>query len=319
MQIPDVALLSLSSENAYAGLDGDFQRRGWWGVLVSDVLEDIRSMLLANATDVSAAIAIFEQELEQIRNELMQGEFERLERQLVQSAQRLRQVPLKRPPDSVPTIFLAGEIFVRRDPLSRQYLTEWLAHQGFAVVCSPVAEWMLYADFLVETGRADCRPSFADRIRFMIKNRYKNRYEQRIKAALSQSGLVHADKIDMNAIIRSASPYLSPNLGGEAILTIGSSLTEVVSKACGVIAIGPFGCMPNRLSEAILSETMNRQDKLAIEPDSEKLRIILTDIDALPFLAIESDGSPFPQIINAKLEAFCLQARRLHERLYRVN
>ena len=319
LEIPDVALLSLSSENAYAGLDGDFQRRGWWGVLVSDVLEDIRSMLLTNASDVKAAIAVFDEELHRIRQELMQGEFERLERQLVRTAERLEALPLKAPPESVPTVFLAGEIFVRRDPLSRQHLTEWLAHRGFAVVCSPIAEWMLYADYLVETGRADCRPSFMDRIRFLIKNRFKNRYEKRIKSALAKSGLVHAERIDINAIIRSASPYMSPNLGGEAILTIGSSLTEVVSTACGVIAIGPFGCMPNRLSEAILNETMNREDKLAIDPDSEQLRIILTDIDELPFLAIESDGSPFPQIINAKLEAFCLQARRLHERLYRVN
>ena len=319
MEIPDVALLSLSSENAYAGLDGDFQRRGWWGVLVSDVLEDIRSMLLTNASDPGTAVAIFKEELDLIRKELMQGEFERLERQLVRTALRFKNVPLRQPPEAVPTIFLAGEIFVRRDPLSRQYLTEWLAQRGFAVICSPIAEWMLYADFLVETGRADCHPSLADRLRFMIKNHFKIRYEQRIKSALSKSGLVHAEQIDMNAIIRSGSHYLSPNLGGEAILTIGSSLTEVVSKACGVIAIGPFGCMPNRLSEAILSETMNRQDKIAIEPDSEQLRIILTGIDELPFLAIESDGSPFPQIINAKLEAFCLQARRLHERLYRVN
>jgi predicted nucleotide-binding protein (sugar kinase/HSP70/actin superfamily) len=319
MEIPDVALLCLTSENAYAGLDGDFQRRGWWAVLVSDVLEDIRSMLLANASDVDTAIAVFDEERGRIRRQLMQGEFERLERQLAQSAERLRKVPLRQPPESVPTIFLAGEIFVRRDPLSRQYLTERLARKGFAVVCSPIAEWMLYADFLVQSGRADCRPSLADRLRFMIKNRFKTRYEQRIKSVLAGSGLVHAERIDMDEIISNASHYLSPNLGGEAILTIGSSLTEVVSKACGVIAIGPFGCMPNRLSEAILSEIMNRQDKIAIEPDSKELRIILTDIDALPFLAIESDGSPFPQIISAKLEAFCLQARRLHERLYRVN
>ena len=319
LQIPDVALLSLSSENAYAGLDGDFQRRGWWAVLISDVLEDIRSMLLTNSTDTDAAMEVFNEELGRIRVELMQAEFDHLERQIEQTAQRLASLPLKQPPESVPTIFMAGEIFVRRDPLSRQNLTEWLARRGFATVCSPIAEWMLYADFLVKTGRADCQPNLMDRIRFRIKNRFKLRYEQRIKTAFSKSGLVHSEPIDVDAIIRNASHYLSPNLGGEAILTVGSSLTEVVSNACGVIAIGPFGCMPNRLSEAILSETMNRQDKINIEPDSEKLRIILADVDELPFLAIESDGSPFPQIINAKLEAFCLQARRLHERIYRVN
>jgi hypothetical protein len=39
----------------------------------------------------------------------------------------------------------------------------------------------------------------------------------------------------------------------------------------------------------------------------------LDQIEELPFLAIETDGNPFPQIINAKLEVFMMQAMRLHE------
>jgi predicted nucleotide-binding protein (sugar kinase/HSP70/actin superfamily) len=96
---------------------------------------------------------------------------------------------------------------------------------------------------------------------------------------------------------------------------VGSAFAEVVSHACGVIAIGPFGCMPNRVSEAILNETMNKEGKLATDPGNEKLRAILADIEDLPFLAIESDGSPFPQLVTAKLEAFCLRAERLHKRM----
>jgi hypothetical protein len=42
---------------------------------------------------------------------------------------------------------------------------------------------------------------------------------------------------------------------------------------------------------------------------------VLTEIESMPFLAVESDGSPFPQLINAKLEAFCLRARRLHRHM----
>jgi predicted nucleotide-binding protein (sugar kinase/HSP70/actin superfamily) len=103
-------------------------------------------------------------------------------------------------------------------------------------------------------------------------------------------------------------------LGGEAILTVGSSLKEVVSHACGVIAIGPFGCMPNRLAESILNEAMQRDNKLASEPRNDRLRA-LADVHDLPFLAIESDGSPFPQLIHAKLEAFCLRAERMHLRM----
>jgi predicted nucleotide-binding protein (sugar kinase/HSP70/actin superfamily) len=86
-----------------------------------------------------------------------------------------------------------------------------------------------------------------------------------------------------------------------------------------VIAIGPFGCMPNRISESILNETMNSTDKIATEPKNRQLRSVLSDVEDLPFLAIESDGSPFPQLINAKLETFCLRAERLHQRIMAAN
>jgi hypothetical protein len=39
----------------------------------------------------------------------------------------------------------------------------------------------------------------------------------------------------------------------------------------------------------------------------------------LPFLAIETDGNAFPQIIEARLEAFSLQAKRLHEEMLEEN
>ena len=319
LEIPDVALLTLSSENAYAGLDTDFQKRGWWAIVISDVLEDIRSMLLTNAQDVNSAMSHFEDELGLILRDLRQGDFSQIVTRLNETAERFARIQMKRPPSAVPTIFLAGEIFVRRDSLSRQHLTEWLAKHGFATICAPVSEWLLYTDFLVKTGRTDCRPTWKDRLRNTIRGRYKRYYEREIKATLSKSGLIHAEPVDIQKIIGSASRYLSPDLGGEAILTIGSALEEVVSKSCGVISIGPFGCMPNRIAEAILSETMNRKEKSIINSRDERMRLVLADIDELPFLAIESDGSPFPQIIEARLEAFCLQARRLHERLYTMN
>ena len=140
-------------------------------------------------------------------------------------------------------------------------------------------------------------------------------YEKLIKSILSRSGLVRAELLDVEEIIKNAEPYISSNLTGEAVLTVGGTITEVASNACGAIAIGPFGCMPNRLSEAILNTMMNREKKLATDPTNKRLQKILANIEDLPFLAIESDGSPFPQLINTKLETFCLRAERLHKRM----
>ncbi len=311
-EIPDVALFSLTAEDSYAGLGGDFQLTVWWGVIISDAMEDIRSMLLANAKDVEDALQIFEKEWEKILTELEIADFPRIEIQLARTAEEFSRIILKKPTKEVPTISLVGEIFVRRDELSRQYLTERLAEKGFATVCSPIAEWILYTDYLVEKGLSEHAMSRREKLAFILKKRSLARYKKRINSLLSRSGLVQAAPLDIEKIVDAGKPYISPNLTGEAILTVGSSLREIASHACGVIAIGPFGCMPNRISEAILNEAMNREGKLATDPKNSRLRSLLADIEELPFLAIESDGSPFPQLITAKLETFCLRAERLH-------
>ncbi len=311
-EIPNVAMFSLTAEDSYAGLGSDFQLTVWWGVVISDAMEDIRSMLLANATDARDALGIFEKEWKKILGELEIADFAQIEIQLARTAERFSRIPLKKPTKEVPTISLVGEIFVRRDELSRQYLTERLAEKGFATTCSPIAEWILYSDYLVEKGLSEYVMSKREKLAFILKKRSLARYKKRIKSLLSRSGLVHAEPLNIDKIVNTGIPYISPNLTGEAILTVGSSLVEIASHACGVIAIGPFGCMPNRLSEAVLNEAMTREGKLATDPKNSRLRSLLTDIEDLPFLAIESDGSPFPQLITAKLETFCLRAERLH-------
>ena len=317
-EIPDVALFSLTSENSYAGLGNDFHLKAWCSVIVSDTMEDIRSMLLTNAVDVESAIHIFNEEWGLIVDKFEKGDFPQLEKQLIRTAKQIREIPMKHPPEEVPTISLVGEIFVRRDDLSRQYLTERLAEKGFATICSPIAEWAIYSDYLVDKGLVDYSMSIREKLSFILKKMYMARYARRIKSILADSGLAHAEPLNIRSIINNASPHLSLNLAGEAILTIGSALTEIVSHTCGVIAIGPFGCMPNRLAEAILSEAMTHEGKLATDPNNDQLRSVLTSIDDLPFLAIESDGSPFPQLITAKLESFFLRAKRLHNKMLEI-
>lgn len=161
--------------------------------------------------------------------------------------------------------------------------------------------------------------TIAQKFKLKIRNLFQRHYEKRIKSILSRSGLVHAEALDIAGVIKNASPYISLALPGEAILTVGGALSEVVTHSCGVIAIGPFGCMPNRISEAILGEIMTAGKKLATDPTNQKLQEVLTDIDDLPFLAIESDGSPFPQLINAKIETFLLRADRFHQYMMATN
>ena len=316
LKIPNVAMFSLSSEDGYEGLPTSLHRKSWWAIVLSDIFEDIRSMLLANARSAETAMEEFRHQFDKVLNALGTGRFEALERTMVHVAEKLALIPLKRPAAEVPIISLMGEIFVRRDGLSRQYLNEQLAANGFATVCAPVAEWVHYSNYLVNKGYSDQAPEgWRNKINARIKQHFMHKDEHRIRAILSSSGLVSAHTAHIDDIMETAKPYISPHLAGEAILTVGSSLKEVATVSCGVIAIGPFGCMPNRLAESLLNEAMKGADKLAAEPRNHELKVTLTDVHDLPFLAIESDGSPFPQLIHAKLEAFCMRAERMHLRM----
>lgn len=317
LEIPDTVLITLSGDTSYTGLDKGLEKRGWWALAVSDSFEDTRSMLLANAADTATAMEIFEAEWGEILPVLETGRFADLVGQLTKSADSLARIPLRRPPNQVPTVALTGEIFVRRDALSRQYITERLAQKGFATLCSPITEWVHYTNYLVENGLGDRSLTPLQRLRLLIRSRFMRRWEKKIKSTLSHSGLMRAGAVDIDTIIRHGSRYISTQLQGEAILTVGGAMADIATHACGVIAIGPFGCMPNRLAEAILSETMNRECKLALDSGGNGLSACLAEVDDLPFLAIESDGSPYPQLINAKLEAFCLRAERLNQEMQR--
>ena len=319
LQLPDVAVFSLTSENSYVGLGVDFQRKGWWAIVVSDLMEDIRAMLLANAMDVEAALETFQGEWRKILKTLEADNFSRLEARLDHAAEAFSRIRTRRSLPEVPLVLLTGEIFVRRDALSRQFITERLAANGIATLCSPIAEWILYSDYLRDNGLVHYDLSKMDKLEFMLKKKFMAQYEKRIKAILNRSGLIHAAPLSIESIIHHAANYLSPDLTGEAILTVGSSIAEIAAAVCGVIAIGPFGCMPNRLSESILADAMKREDVLSSCAADKPLLRAIADVDDLPFIAIESDGSPFPQLIDAKLEAFCLRAERLHRKMREVS
>jgi len=101
---------------------------------------------------------------------------------------------------------------------------------------------------------------------------------------------------------------------GEPGLTLGVALHETIEKYCGVINLGPFGCMPTRFTEAVSIPEMKIEKKIEVSriyKKDYKLPSIFNGKMNIPFLTIETDGNVFPQVIEARLEAFTLQAERI--------
>ena len=136
--------------------------------------------------------------------------------------------------------------------------------------------------------------------------------EKKIKSILSSSGLYEYELINIYRIVKRGDIFIPPFIG-EPALVIGSFFKKITKDIHGVISVGPFSCMPTRITESILSQESKVAGNLRL--DSLENINELRKFHTLPFLSVECDGLPFPQIMEAKIEAFCLQVERLYNKV----
>lgn len=313
-EIEDVVLLTLSANNGYAGMGQQFTLRGWQAILISDVLDDIYSAILTLARDQDKALRIFADSKERIFKALSSYSWFEIKDILKDEAERLANIELSQPYDKAKKVALTGEIYVRSDEFSRRFLVEKLAERNIVTKVAPNNEWLYYVDYLLQNGINNPEVGFMQKFKNKLKGFFQQRFEKKIKEIMAQSGLCEYHLTDIDDVVESAEDAISPELTGEAILTIGSSIDEILTQVDGVIIIGPFGCMPHRVAESILSESMEKEKlKIAQDKGDRFTEDMIHKFSSLPFLAIEADGSVFTQVIEARLESFCLQVERVNE------
>ncbi len=310
-RIEKVAMLSPTSLNGYEGLSDTFLIAVWRALIVGDLFDEMWSTILAAAVDREKALHIFEQEYQAILA-LIDKKWSKISSQLSKSAKALSKIQLKIPFAEIPKISLVGEIYVRHDPISLQSLIERMAERGFVVRTAQNSEWFKFVDWLIKAGiEGEQSLSFWSRLKV------KQFFDRKIRKKLAPSGLFfYEEKVEVEPLIEAGKKFVSPDFTCETILTVGSALYEILHPSCGVISIGPFGCMPSRVAEAILNEKFTTEEKKELinaNGGNGKWNHILDKDRKFPFLAIETDGNVFPQIIDARLEAFTLQAKRLSD------
>ncbi len=311
--IPNVALLSLSTVDNYAGMGLRFVILGWYASVIGDCFEDIHNTMLANADSPQEATARLAEVFETVLSSLAQGTGA-VQQALVRAAHTIACIPMARPLDALPRVLVVGEIYVRKEALARRWLPEYFAQHGIAALVAPIHEWLYYVDWLVGRSNTVRHPTPLRRARNRVKRVIMSRIERQVKATLASSGWYRPSLIDMDHLMGMATQALSQDLCGEAILTVANSLAEAARQVCGIVSIGPFGCMPNRLSESLLNKKLDRRHLTHISKDP-KVAKVMHGSETFPFLSLESDGGPFPQIVEARLETFILQALRTHARM----
>jgi predicted nucleotide-binding protein (sugar kinase/HSP70/actin superfamily) len=313
-RIENVALLSLSSETGYAGLPPDFTSRTVHGLLIADGLDDLYSGIIALAEDPEGAMEVYQRAVARIARSLEISPYGEILEVLGEEMVNLSRFRRKIPIEQATKVSLTGEVYVRKDELSCQNMVEKFAARGVVTRTTPIYEWFLYTLQSVIDNFTPVPATSRERIEAVLKVRYIKKLERKVHELLSVSGFFEAHSVDMGYLLQRGKAVIDTSLTGEAILTVSGALKEMGDETHGVISIGPFGCMPSRIAESVLTHR-RYEEKYRFSKHKGAFWYEKRGELPLPFLALETDGSPFPQLIEAQLESFLLSAEALKREL----
>jgi hypothetical protein len=166
---------------------------------------------------------------------------------------------------SMPTVLVVGEIYVRCDPFSNDFVIDKLERRGVKSRFAPFNEWIEYTDYCAHTRRAEGRehipkhPLVAGLTSFV-----QNRIQTMIYGKIAEP-LGWPERTSTATSLEAAAPYLREDLAGEAVLTIGGPTYEhAMGHIDGVVSVGPLECMPNKISEAQFFHVAEEQGLLSL-------------------------------------------------------
>jgi predicted CoA-substrate-specific enzyme activase len=144
-----------------------------------------------------------------------------------------------------PTVLVGGEIYVRCEPFANDFLLRRLQEGGLRVRLAPPSEWLEYTSELAATAK---EAGLGE----ALWTRLHRRILGVAHGAMARS-LGWPARGSARDVLRAATPYIRPELRGEAVLTLGGALHEWRRGAIdGMISVGPLECMPNKIAEAQL-------------------------------------------------------------------
>jgi predicted CoA-substrate-specific enzyme activase len=202
--------------------------------------------------------------------------------------ERLARLPRTGDPRTCPRVVVAGDFFTRFSSFFMDGVRDLYAKRGIILKPVDLSELFLYVAYhpMAETAgtwgmkpgglalaKACTRmfhPEGKDYIQQWLSYQTLKYEEERYRGLFHQTGLLVAGPNAVSAIFEKGAEHVSPAIYGELLPTVGKGLEAAREGYDGMLVIGPFNCLPYRISEAILKPLSIRQ--------------------GMPILTYESDG-----------------------------
>ena len=257
-----VRIVSPEDTDYFAGLPTDFQLRLWFGMVAAD-------LLLAALHDVrpvekvpGAAREVFDRRYQELLGLLEHPRAGDLPRTLREAARGMygirevvdgaaRELAALKEDRWIPTVAVVGEIYVRLDPFANDFVIERLEKAGVRARLAPFNEWIEYTSWTRKKRmRMDRLVPGENPVEIHVSSALQEAVLDRLYGDVA-TALGWERRTRVRDAIRAGRRYVSEDLLGEAILTVGGPIHEFLDGSIdGVVSVGPLECMPNKIAES---------------------------------------------------------------------
>ncbi len=264
---PDFFLVNVAAENDYLGFDAlTLAKNLSPAILLADILVEIDHVLRV----AGAAGARDQLRAEWLRFASAAATADEFHARLPGLVDRIAALPRVRDPRTCPRVVVTGDFYTRFSPFFMDGVRDLYAAHGIILKPVDLTDFFLYGTYDGAVGAASgwgmkpgslafakaCtrifQPDGRQYLQQWLGYQAERKVEQYYRGLFRRTGLLVAGGNDVSALFETAAEHVSPSIYGEVIPAVGKGLAAGDEGYDGIFLIGPFNCLPYRISEAIL-------------------------------------------------------------------
>ncbi|KPJ70137.1 MAG: hypothetical protein AMS14_11115 [Planctomycetes bacterium DG_20] len=258
--LEDVPLVLLDQDKDFQGdvknLGADFRKLAWTGIVFVDTLQKMLRETRPYEVHKGECDQLYEKYLRQCEQVIEgRGNLAALAREARSTFEGIA-VDRSR---ARPRIGIVGEVFVRCNQFTNNFMVRKIEAQGGEAVLPPFEEWVNYIGW---SRKADAKIArhwkrlLVEKITDLVQGREKRKILNQFQGAVRH----FFDEPPSDNVIELALPYLDPAIRGEPILSMGRCVEYVHDGCDGVVNLHPFNCMPGTIVNALLTKFQTDHD-----------------------------------------------------------
>ena len=271
----DAVVFSPTSSDGYEGFGGNinwFLRTSWRAVVTADILRKFLYMIRPYEKEHGTADVIHLNTIKKAGEILsnpglsLKVQIRRLQGVIEDVRDEYKRLLLKDDPGTYPLIGIVGEIYLRFNDFSNQYLIRNLEKIGGEAWIADIGEWVWYTNYEEKRKLRESGKKYSYRMMKSYLRSFIQEWDQNALLKPVNDFFVERREAQTEEILSCSEEFLPAKMAlGEMTLNAGKAISFFKEGCDGVIDISPFTCMNGIVTEVVYPDISKACKKFPIK------------------------------------------------------